>query len=168
MPIVHLKSTLKFCCNNEEEPGQWIDAQPGYKKQYSSTRLWSAWFWLWFTLWFWEKCRCIQEKILSLWGCMSPKHQKYKQIHVKSPTHRNPSSFELSPYLKSIFILSILLLAFQCQKTLLKAVNVAKFICGVEQCPSLKRERYNSNFHFCTEYIAPVFTHTHHHLSFGV
>lgn len=69
---------------------------------------------------------------------MSPKHQKYKQIHALSPSHGNPSGFELSPYLNSIFILSALLLTFQCQKTLLKAVNEAKFICGVEQCPLQK------------------------------
>lgn len=60
------------------------------------------------------------------------------QIHARSPTHGNPSDFELSPYLNSTFILPVLLLAFQCQKTVLKAVNVAKFTCGVQQCPSLK------------------------------
>lgn len=65
---------------------------------------------------------------------MSPKHQISKQIHARSPAHGNPSGFELSPYLTSIFILLALLLTFQCQKTLLKAGDVAKFICGVEQC----------------------------------
>lgn len=72
---------------------------------------------------------------------MSPKRQKYKQIHAWSPTHGTPSGFELNPYLNSIFILPALLLAFQCQKTLLKAVNVAKFICGVEPHALYRNER---------------------------
>lgn len=99
---------------------------------------------------------------------MFPKHQKYKQIHARSPTHGNSSGFELSTYLNSIFILPALLLASHCQKEFLKAVHVAKFTCGVQQFPLLELERCNPNFHFFTEYIAPVLTRTHQHLSFGM
>lgn len=97
---------------------------------------------------------------------MSPKCQKYKQIHARAPTHRKLSDFELSPYLNGIFILPALLLAFQCHKTLLKAVNLAKFNCSIEQCPLQKRDRYNSSFHPFTGYIAPVLINKCQHLSF--
>lgn len=98
---------------------------------------------------------------------MSPKCQKYKQIHARAPTRRNLSGFELNPYLNGIFIfLPALLLAFQCHNMPLKAINLAKFNCSVEQCPLQKRDRYNSGFHLFTGYIAPVLINKRQHLYF--
>jgi len=39
VPMVYQKAGLKFCSSNKEGPGERLGAQPGYKKQYSSTRL---------------------------------------------------------------------------------------------------------------------------------